>query len=130
MKHCRFEIFIMVVLTALCYFGNFYLKEDLISGVERHSLGWYLLNVLWLFAMIIIGYWGLSKHEVNWIKTLWVVVNFVFLTILFANNLVIHFWQCEFLPATTSTLISTPFSFLMVAYLPRWFIMYKPYKGR
>jgi hypothetical protein len=128
MKQRRFEIFIAVILTIICYLGYYYLKEATISSVAKHSLAWHTANIFWLFMMVILGYWGLKNHELQWIKTVWIVVNVFFMFLLFTNKVIEHFFHYRFIPEATSSLIRTPFFFLMAAFLPRWFKGNKPVK--
>jgi len=130
MKYRRFELFIAAVLTVICYLGDYYLKEQSIKGVVNHTFAWHILNIAWLFAMVLLGYWGLRDHEIKWVKTVWIAVNCVLLILLLINKLFQYFWHYTFIPEATSTVIRTPFFFLMAAFLPRWFVAYKPSRDR
>ncbi len=124
-----FELVIVLVLTLISFAGNYYLKEPLVKNVTKQSLQWYLLDMVWLLLMIAIGYYGLKYHEFKWLRPVWLIVNGLLLLLLLVNKVTLHYLDHSFVMESAPVLLRTPFFYLMAAYLPRWFMRYKPDKG-
>lgn len=122
MRYRRAEIFAAIALTLVCYYGDYYLKESSVKVLSEHTLTWQVCNIAWLLSTIIIGYLGLRGHEIKWVKNMWLTINCLLLAVLFINKMIQYLWHHSILPDSTSTVIRTPFFFIIAAFLPRWFI--------
>ncbi len=108
---------VLLVLTLLCkqtVLDALANRLGLIIGfnAEQLKLAGVLLNV-------IIGYIGLVKHEVKWIKIAWLSVYGILFTILIANQITQYAFGLT-LADFDYTLFASPIFYLAACMLPRY----------
>lgn len=111
-KRNLFELAIVVLLLLVSYAGHYYLSWHLITG----GLTLHLLRAAWMLLMIGIGYFGLTRQNIKWIKYLWLIVNAVlFAALVFDRIMVIYYDHNLNIPSYSFT---SPFPYLIACTLP------------
>jgi hypothetical protein len=112
-RQIEFSAFFLLLVLALV--GHYYLSWH--CTISSHAR--YVLKFVWIMSMVSIGYRGLTRHQLKWIKYLWLIINAILIVAFGIDKLVTIAYNHPPVFGISSNFFTWPFPYLFACYIPR-----------
>lgn len=114
-KETRFELIVFLILIIVSWVGHYYLSWH----YAFTSIWGHILKFAWMLLMVIIGYIGLTKHEIASVKYIWALIYTVLLIGFVFDKILQFYFHQPLIFNIPSYQFTSPLPYLVACILPR-----------